>query len=135
MCSEVVSPNENCDVGLQVEMSILSALRHRLIVNTIVKTELQASLNKAEAEVAKLKADLNSTIADAENIVTTIHNKTKHICIVELETTCESVLFTDCCQASKNYVYFLPYSLTKKVCNGLYIDDINVYIKIQKNDT
>ena len=102
MCSEVVSQNVDCDVESQIEMSSLSTLKHSLMVNIIVKKELQASLDKAEAEVARLKAHMNHTIAHAENIMTTIYNKTTHRCIAELETTCESVLFTDCCQASKN---------------------------------
>ena len=98
---EVVSQNEECDAESQVKMSALSALRHSLTAKKPKMAELQASIDIKEAEVAKLKAYLSTTLEEAETIITAIHNKTTPD-IQGLETTCdlEGTLAIDCCQVS-----------------------------------
>ena len=97
--SKSVSQREECDAESQVKLSALSALRYSLRTKDTTMMQLQASIDIEEAEVAKLRAYLNTTLEEAETLITAIHNKTTPD-IRELEITCEGAIATDCCEVS-----------------------------------
>ena len=111
--SEVVSQDQQCDAESQVKMSIVSALRHSLAVKNGILVELQDSIVVKEAEVEKLRENLNTTSQELQAIVTALDNETAQD-MEELETVCEGFIATDCCHVSEgNNNYSVKYMQTR----------------------
>ena len=96
--AESMSQDVICDAESQVRLSTLSALRHSLAIKNSLVTQLQV-------EVSKLIVRLNIISGEVQTLTTVINNKTTTD-ILDVETACERVIATDCCEVSYDRTSF-----------------------------